>query len=128
MTVYTNARVEDLRQVIDADGQEAAAASDERLESVRQQGANGVPNQVTYSTGGTAAEALNAQAVPDGHAVEVQAADDNTDTVYVGDSDTQARALKPRETWIVGASDLSDIYVQTPTAGETVVVSWVSLA
>ncbi|QSG06469.1 hypothetical protein [Halapricum desulfuricans] len=128
MTVYTNGEVEELRSVIDSNGNEASPASDDRLESVRQQGSNGTLNQLVYTTDGTTAEAVDAAAVPDGHGLLIQGYHTNSETVYVGDGDTQEHALGTRESITVDVQDASEVYVQTPTAGDGIVLTWVTLS
>ena len=128
MTVYTSGEVEELRSVIDSDGDEASPASDDRLESVRQQGANGAMNQTVHTTGGTDAEDVDAATVPDGHGLLIQGHHSNSGTVYVGDSNTQEHALGTRESITVNVQNANEVYVRTPSAGDSVVLTWVTLS
>lgn len=92
----------------------------ERIEPL----ASGPLQQVAYSTSGTDAEQVDSNDVPDGHAVVVQAKDDNTGAVYIGDSDTQEWALEARESIEVHPPNTDDIWVQTPTGGDGIVLMW----
>lgn len=127
MTIYNTGEVEEIRNVRDADGSEASPASDERIESVRQQGANGLLGQTVYQTGGTNAEQVDSQAVPDGKAVMIQAHDSNSGPVFVGDSESQEHALRPRESVEVQVENHDEIHVRATSGGDQVVLTWVSL-
>lgn len=119
--------IDELQAVRDADGDSARPASDERIESVREQGENGAMNQMVYETSGTGTEQVDAAAVPDGHGVAIQGHYDNVDTVYIGDAGTQAHALGTRESLVVDVENTDEIHVQTPTAGDKIVLTWVTL-
>lgn len=127
MGLDTTTDVQEIENIVDADGQEARVASDERLESVRQQGANGSMTQLVYATESTNPEQVDAAAVPDGHGVVIQAAQSNTDYVYIGDDGTQGHALGSRESITVDVDDTSEVYVQAQSAGDEVVLTWVTL-
>jgi hypothetical protein len=118
--IRTDTNVKELRGIEDSDGQEAHAASDERLEELRAQGANGSLQQQTINVENTPP---NAYDVPDGTVVEVQAHADNSGIVYVGDSDAQERALGAREFVDFAVDDLAAIHARG-TAGDRIVLSW----
>lgn len=139
MGLETRGRV---TEVEDADGVVAAPASDERLEQVRSL-LNSIDTDVaaikadtdataaananessltafTHTTGGTTAEALPSNAVPDGIEVVVQAMADNSGPVYVGNGTTQAVHLAAEQSVTLAVTDTDLINVRTPTAGDGV--------
>lgn len=108
-------------EVVDQDDNVAAPASDERLDAVRQAVENqGSLTAFEQSTGGTDAEALASNAVPEGVDVVVQAKADNSGAVYVGDGTTQSIRLAPEQSLSLAVTDTGLVYIQTPTAGDGV--------
>lgn len=84
-------------------------------------------NQFTHSTGGTSAEALPSNSVPDGVEIIVEYQESNSGTVYVGDSGTQESPLTATgDARTFKVSDTSAVYIQTPTSGDGVVVTYES--
>lgn len=80
--------------------------------------------QVTVSTAGTR-EQLPERAIPDGTALVVRAAGDNSGDVFVGDDTVDSGsgfALGPGESVAVQVSDASTISVDAATDGDA--ISW----
>jgi hypothetical protein len=127
MAMDTRGETTDIESVEDQTGDPAHPATDERLESVRQQGQNGDMNQVVHTTDGTNPEQVESYPVPDGHGLLVQGYHGNSGAAFVGDSDTQEHKLGPRESVTVDVRDSAEVYVRTPNAGDGVVLTWVSL-
>ena len=92
----------------------------ERIEPL----SSGPLQQIANTTSSTDAEQVDSNDVPDGHAVVVQALDDNTGPVYIGDSDTQEWALEARESIETHPPNTDEIHVQTPNRGDGIVVMW----
>lgn len=125
MAVYGNNEIEEIRESLDLDEDPAHPASDERIEQIRQQGVNRSLSQVTHDPTADGTQ-CPANAVPDGVAVDVQAAAGNDGLLFVGDSAGQQRALGPRESISVQVADTSNIHVRAPTAGDAAVLTWES--
>ncbi|MFD1588717.1 hypothetical protein ACFR9U_17195 [Halorientalis brevis] len=124
MPTETTTEIEAIKEALDKDGNEAHAATDERLESVREQGANkdALPT-FAYSTSGTAAEQLPSNSVPDGVDVSIIYYPSNSGIVWVGDSDAQEVPLTGEgQAFSAAVADTNAIWVQTPNAGDTVTV------
>jgi len=126
MSLLTSGQIEKLRGVIDRDGNFLPAADADKQQEISDRlGNQDGLTQIVYSTGSTNAEALDANAVPEGVTVLVEYAEGNAGNVYIGDSDTQQSALtavgQGRE---MAVSDTSYIYVRTPTSGDRVVVTF----
>lgn len=95
MGLETDASVEAINAVQDADETNAHPASDERLESIRQQGENADSILSASITPDGTGATFPSQSVPDGRSVLVQNQDD-ADTVYVQDDNgNDAIMLKP---------------------------------
>ncbi|WP_436924953.1 hypothetical protein [Halosimplex amylolyticum] len=118
----TDATVEKIARVKDQAG-DLVAAANERLQQTI---ADALTNEDSleafeYTTSGTGAEALDANAVPDGVSVLVTFLEGNAGGVYVGDSGTQPVKLTAvGDTFVSEVSDTSAIYVQTPNGGDGV--------
>jgi len=121
MVIETTADVDSIKKVFDRENN-PVAPSTEQLQQLLLD-AVGNPDGLSafeYSTSGTDAEALDSYAVPDGVEVLLYAPDSNGGWVYVGDDGTQPVPIKPGGTLTLGVGDTGAIYVQTPTAGDTV--------
>ena len=127
MTLNTRGKTTAIERVADQSGSVAHPATDERLELVRQQDANGQGSQITYTLQSSTPEQMPDNDVPDGHGVLIQGHHENTGVVYVGDADTQAHALGPRESLTWNVADTSEIFAQSDTSGNMVVLTWVVL-
>lgn len=119
MTLYSNSEVEEMKKVQDKDGNSVPPANANQLGNF-----SGL-EQFVYSTSTTSAEALDSKTVPEGVTVLVEYNEGNAGTVYVGDSTTQASPLAAvGDGRAFRVNDTSTIYVQTPTSGDGVVVSF----
>jgi hypothetical protein len=127
MGLITRGKIDKLRGVVDRAGDIRPAATADLQEKIRDfLGNHDGLNQFVYSTSGTAAESLDSKSVPGGVEVLVEYQQGNSGTVYVGDSETQEIALAAAgQGRGFRVTDTSHIYVRTPTAGDSVVVSFV---
>ena len=126
MPLLTSGQIDKLRGVVDRAGDFRPAADADKQEEIRDRLGNqdGLTQEV-YSTSGTTAEALDAYSVPDGVEVLVEYAEGNAGNVYVGNDTSQQSALTAvGQGRTFGVSDTSHIYVRTPTAGDSVVVTF----
>jgi hypothetical protein len=123
MPLDTSTEVQEIRNSLDKDGDQAHPASDERLEQLRQHGVGRGLSQIEHDPNSDEKQAPD-NSVPDGVAVEIAAADSNGGTIYVGDSNGQKRPLAPRESLSVNVSNTNEIYVRAPTGGDTAVLTW----
>jgi len=121
MGLDTNAQVERINVVQDSQGNDVAPATEQSQKAL--QAALGNQDSLTafeYSTGGTTEESLTTHPVPDGVEVLLYAKDGNSDFVWIGDDTSQPIPLKQGGSLTLAVSDTAAIYVQTPTAGDTV--------
>lgn len=112
-------------EIEDKDDNVAAPASDERLESMRQEIRDRLGNwsgltAVKYTTSGTTAEQVGSNDVPEGVSVLVQALEGNTGTVYVGDSTTQPVSLQPEANVSLAVTNTDKIHVRADNGGDGV--------
>ncbi|WP_336001453.1 hypothetical protein [Halorientalis halophila] len=122
MGLDTQTRIEELRKSLDADENEAHVASDERLESLRQQGENHgavVDGQYVVDAADTA-EALPDQPIPDGIEVAVTYDPANQGVVYIGDGDPSYPLTDVPQGLTFRVSNLSAISIRAPNAGDGV--------
>jgi hypothetical protein len=124
MTLDTNTNVEEMRQVQDGDGDTVPPAN----ENEQQRIAEAVENEdglsaFEHATSGTTPEPLPSNPVPEGIEVLVTYAVGNGDVVYVGDSGTQPVPLTDVGLGVtLNVTNTDQIYIQTPTAGDSVAV------
>ncbi|MFT4921051.1 MAG: hypothetical protein ACI8XM_000244 [Haloarculaceae archaeon] len=121
MSLDTETEVEEIRTVTDDTGAKKSPSNTAEQQRI----AAAVENQpdvgaFEHATAGTAAESLPANPVPQGVKVLVQARPGNTDPVYVGDSTAQPAIIKGTKAVTLKVTDTSAIYIQTPTAGDSV--------
>jgi len=119
VTLDTNAKVEQIKRVIDSAGAVVAPAT----EQLQQQMRDALGNQdgltaFDYATSGTDAEQLPSNAVPDGVSVLLQAPESNAAMVYVGSSGEQPIEMQPSGTVTVDVSDTSAVYVRANSGGD----------
>ncbi|MDS0280634.1 hypothetical protein [Haloarcula onubensis] len=121
MTLDTNAKVEQIKRVIDSAGAVVAPATEQLQQTIRDSLANqdGL-TAFEFTTGGSTAEQLPANAVPDGVTVLLQARDANGQKVYVGNDTAQPIEMQPAGTVALDVTDTSHIWVKGAAAGETV--------
>lgn len=127
MGLITRGKIDKLRGVVDRAGELRPAATADLQEKIRDfLGNHDGLTQFVYSTSGTTAEALDSKSVPGGVEVLVEYQQGNSGTVYVGDESTQEIALSAAgQGRGFRITDTSAIYVRTPTAGDSVIVSFV---
>lgn len=126
MTLDTNTDVEEIRKVQDEAGDKQPPANQaEQARTNRRLGNHDGLTQFVYSTDSSNAESLDSYAVPNGVEVLIEYAESNTGTVYVGDSDTQQSPLTSAgQARTFRVTDTSAVYVRTPDAGDSVVVTF----
>jgi hypothetical protein len=113
--------ITELKSVTDSDGQGARPASDERLESIRQQGENpGGLGGFEYTTESTNAEQLPEYDVPDGIAVLLDAPPENSGRIYVGPEDVQPAGLDPGGSITLRVARTTAIWVRATNAGDSI--------
>jgi hypothetical protein len=120
MVTRTETDVDQLQRVVSSEGADARPATDERLERIREQSANGPLRQMVVTAGNAP---VDSQPVPNGALVDVQAHHENDGIVYVGDADSQERALAPREFTTFGVSNLDQIHARG-SASDRLVLTW----
>jgi hypothetical protein len=80
--------------------------------------------QQTVTTSSTSAEALPRIDVPDGFDTLITPLSGNTGDVFIGDATTQSVIIsKPGDTFTTAVSDTSEVFIQTPTAGDGVALT-----
>jgi hypothetical protein len=125
MGLQTDTNVERIRRVRDGEGNEVPAANATEQAETNKKLSNGGLGSETYSTGTTDAEQLPAADVMDGGTVLVSPLDGNAGAVYVGGSKAQPHLLDgPGQSYEAEVSDVSEIYIQTPTSGDGVGITW----
>lgn len=126
MTLDTNSDVEEVRKVQDENGGKQPPANQaEQAKTNARLGNHDALKQFVYTTGGTAAEPLDAKTVPNGVEVLVEYKEGNAGNVYVGDDTTQQSALTAvGQGRTFAVTDTSHIYIRTPTGGDGVVVTF----
>lgn len=130
MGLITRGKIEKLRGVVDRAGEFRPAANADLQAKIRDfLGNRDDLTQFVYTTSGTTAEALDAKSVPGGVEVLVEYQQGNSGTVFVGDDSGQEIALTAAgQGRGFRVSDTSAIYVRTPTAGDSVVVTFEGVA
>lgn len=124
MSLDTKTKIQEVQEAIDKDGNSAHAATDERLEDVRQQGVNrsGLQN-FAFDTQSTDPEQMPNQDVPDGVDVSLIYYPTNSGVVWVGDADAQEVPLTDTGQAVSLAVDNTNaLYIQTPNVGDGVTV------
>ncbi|GAB7094089.1 hypothetical protein JCM30237_12410 [Halolamina litorea] len=126
MGLFTLGKIERLRGVVDRAGDFRPAANADLQEKIRDfLGNRDGLTQFVYSTDGTAAEALDSKSVPGGVEALVEYQQGNDGVVFLGDENGQEIALTATgQGRSFRVSDTSVIYVRTPTAGDSVVVTF----
>ena len=126
MGLDTNTEVQQIRKVQNEQGEQVSPATENQQQEIADRvGNHGGLTQIEYTTGGTEAEPLPAQDVPDGVKVLVEYREANSGNVYVGDASTQLSALAQIGDFrSFPVTDTSLIYVRTPTAGDGVIVTF----
>lgn len=121
MTIYSNAKVEEIKRVIDSAGSLVAPATEQLQMAIRDRlGNHAGLTAFEWTTESTNAEQLPENAVPDGVTVLLQAPDTNAQTVYVGSDSAQPIQMQPAGTVAVDVTDTSHVYVRALSAGDTV--------
>ena len=122
MSLETDTNVEEMRQVQTEDGDTTQPTNVDEQKAIRESLSNQDSLEAfEFSTGSTDPEPLPANEVPDGIEVLVTYLPDNGDIVNVGSEAAQPATLagSGQGVWL-RVSDTSEIYVQTPTAGDGV--------
>lgn len=130
MSLETETQVDQLTTVEDENGKSVPPANENQQEQIRDRLGNfGGVAAFEYTTGGTAAEALDAHDVPDGVEVVISYLAGNSDVVNVGNSQAQPVTLTgPGQAVTLRVDDTSTVYIQTPTAGDGVGVLFEEVA
>jgi hypothetical protein len=125
MGLQTDTKVERIRRVRDGQGGEVPAANKDEQAAINAKLSNGSLDSTTHTTDGTDAEALPEASVADMGTVLVSPLVSNADVVYVGAADAQPHLLDgPGNSFEAAVSDVSEIHVRTPNAGDGVGVTW----
>lgn len=128
MVLDTTAQVDKIQAVRDRNGNARPAADADKQQATNDRlGNHDILTQFVYSTGGTAAEALDANAIPHGVEVLVEYKQGNSGDVFVGDATTQESALTAvGQGRTFRVTDTSLIHIRTPVSGDSVVVTFES--
>jgi len=133
MPVDTRSDVDEISNVRDEDGEKDRPANVSRqktIQSLISTVKSILSNSDTlatarYTTDGTDAEQLPANAVKDGGMAVVVPLRGNSGSVYVGDENNQPVTLEsPKDAFEASVSDLSEIWIRTPQAGDGVGVTF----
>jgi hypothetical protein len=126
MGLDTNTEVQQIRKVQNEEGDQVSPATEkQQMEIADRVGNYGDLTQFEYTTDGTEAEALSANAVPEGVEVLVEYREANSGNAYVGDDSTQMSPLtQVGDGRTFEVTDTSLIHVRTPTAGDGVIVTF----
>jgi len=120
MPVETTTEVGELSRVQDNSGNQVPPANANQQAEIA--AALGNPDGVAaglVTPDDDQAETLPAVSVPDGVEVLVQGAADNDAAIYVGAPDLQPVALRQAQGIVLPVSDLSNIAVRCPSAGDS---------
>jgi len=122
VTIDTNSKVEEIRNVQDSEGNVVSPANEDRQQEIADAVSNEnglLTDEVT--TGGTTPEQLPSHSVPDGVKVLISYLSANSGDVYVGDDTNQPIALTGTgDAVALEVTDTAALYIQTPTAGDGV--------
>jgi hypothetical protein len=126
MGLDTNTDVEKIQTVQDDNGSAVPPANATEQQATNDRlGNRDTLDSLSHTTGGTNAEALPSKTVPEGVTPLVVADTGNADTVFVGTADHQPVPLaSAKDSFASNVRDTSEIYVRTPSAGDTVFVLW----
>jgi hypothetical protein len=126
MALDTTTDVDQISSVVDEQGNSQSPANESEQQKANERlGNRDTLKADAHSTDGTSAEPLPQHKVPEGVTPLVVAHTGNADTVFVGDSNHQPVPLaSAKDSFSSPVRDTSEIYVRTPTAGDTVYVLW----
>lgn len=124
MGIETRATITEQETVQTGDGDSAPPANENQQERIAEALENEDGLQAfEHATSGTTAEALPSNTVPEGIEVLVTYAAGNSDVVFVGDANSQVVPLTGVGLGVtVNVTNTDQIYIQTPTAGDSVAV------
>jgi hypothetical protein len=121
MTIYSSAKVEEIKGVLDSAGDIVAPATEGLQQQIRDRLGNwsGL-GAFEHQTSSTSAEQLDSNSVPNGVEVVVQAQTTNSGSVFVGNSTNQPIELSKGSHVSLNVTDTDKIHVQTPNSGDGV--------